>query len=111
MNLRSVRLNRPAAARIPTPARTNRALGAPVRGREIALRSFSVAAAATIGCAWAQSVRRTDAPVVIRDTRITQAEVAARNRSARFPADALRSAAPRRSLSGTTAAFSKSALK
>jgi hypothetical protein len=39
------------------------------------------------GCVWTTQVRRTDAPgVPLGSTRITQDEVAARNRRARFPA-------------------------
>jgi hypothetical protein len=40
---------------------------------------------------WAADAKRTDAPVAVTFTRITEAELAARNRRAVFPASILRS--------------------
>jgi len=73
--------------RLPTQRRPCPA-EAPFREPENGLRSYSRCARSRgeYGCAWATNARRTDAPVVVRSTRITWTELAARNRSARFPA-------------------------
>ena len=56
-------------------------------GRESRLRSWPRCARCRgEGCAWATDVGRTDAPVVVRTTRITETGLAARNRLADFPA-------------------------
>src|SRR6187401_3630313 len=58
-------------------------------GRESRLRSYPRCARCRgEGCAWATDVRRTDAPVVVRTTRITETGLAARNRLADFPGSA-----------------------